>query len=57
MATKAFNHAVDLYCAGEDAACRAWVADALKVAHHCDDGGVLEKTLHSKLAQLQLGAE
>lgn len=55
MATKAFNQAVDMYCASDDVGCRVWVAQALKIAHCCDDEGKLERLLHKQLVKLQLG--
>lgn len=53
IATKSFNHAVDLYCNGQDEACKNWVGKALNIAHFCDDGGALERLLQSKLLGLK----
>ncbi|KAE8452848.1 hypothetical protein EG329_013120 [Mollisiaceae sp. DMI_Dod_QoI] len=53
IATKAFNHAIDLYCAGADEGCRDWAGRALNIAHYCTDGGSLEKLLQSKLVGLK----
>jgi hypothetical protein len=54
MATRSFNYAVDLYCAGDDYGCKNWAAKALNIAHYCTDAGALERTLQSKLAVLKL---
>jgi len=53
IATKSFNHAVDLYCSGDDNGCRSWAGRALNVAHFCSDGGALEKLLQDKLLNLR----
>ncbi|TVY81885.1 Sporulation-specific protein [Lachnellula suecica] len=53
IASKAFNHAVDLYCGGEDEACRNWASKALNIAHFCADNGVLEELLQNKLVGLK----
>ncbi len=57
VATRAFNHAVDLYCAGDDAACQRWAAKAINVAHYCPDDGILERLLQSKLVQLDFDTQ
>lgn len=53
MATRAFNHAIDLYCAGEDEGCKNWAGRALNIAHYCADEGALERQLQNKLIGLK----
>lgn len=53
MATKAFNHAVDLYIAGDDEKSKDWAGKALNIAHYSMDEGSLEKVLQSKLLELK----
>jgi len=53
IASKAFNHAVDLYCGGNDEGCKNWASKALNIAHFCADGGVLERLLQTKYAGLK----
>ncbi|KUJ18222.1 SPO22-domain-containing protein [Mollisia scopiformis] len=53
VATKAFNHAVDLYCTGDDENCKNWAGRALNIAHYVNDEGNLEKLLQSKLLGLK----
>ncbi len=53
IATKAFNHAVDLYCSGDDKGCKNWAYKALSIAHFCNDDGALEELLQTKLAGLK----
>ncbi|RDL39259.1 uncharacterized protein BP5553_03599 [Venustampulla echinocandica] len=53
IATKSFNHAIDLYCNGQDEACKTWVGKALNITHFCDDGGALERLLQNKLMGLK----
>ena len=53
IATKAFNHAVDLYCSSEDDASQNWAGKALNIAHYCADEGALERTLQTKLLSLK----
>jgi hypothetical protein len=57
VATRAFNHAVDLYCSGDDDGCKKWAAQSLNIAHFCPDGGVLESLLQSKYAGLKFDGE
>ncbi|KAG9232181.1 meiosis protein SPO22/ZIP4 like-domain-containing protein [Amylocarpus encephaloides] len=54
MATRAFNHAVDLYCLDQDDACRNWASKALNIAHFCNDNGALEAFLRERFAVLRL---
>ncbi|CAG8979159.1 hypothetical protein HYALB_00000293 [Hymenoscyphus albidus] len=54
IASRAFNHAVDLYCNEQDDECREWAAKALNIAHFCNDGGALKRLLEEKLAGLNL---
>ncbi|TAQ83981.1 hypothetical protein B7494_g7694 [Chlorociboria aeruginascens] len=56
VCTRAFNHAVDLYCAGDDNASRAWAEKALNIAHLCRDNGSLERLLQSKFVGLKWDA-
>jgi hypothetical protein len=53
IATRSFNYAVDLYCAGDDNGCKDWAGKALNIAHYCADEGALERTLQSKLVVLK----
>ncbi|PQE27929.1 hypothetical protein CJF30_00009126 [Rutstroemia sp. NJR-2017a BBW] len=55
LATKSFNHAIDLYIADQDDACRRWAEKALNVAKMCADGGALYELLKGKLAGLRFG--
>ncbi|KAH8599135.1 meiosis protein SPO22/ZIP4 like-domain-containing protein [Bisporella sp. PMI_857] len=50
--TRAFNHAIDLYCNEQDEKCKSWGAKALSLAHHCADSGDLRRLLESKWAGL-----
>jgi hypothetical protein len=54
IATKAFNHAVDLYLGQQEEACKVWASKAINVAHFVDDRGNLEQFLQEKLAGLLL---
>lgn len=54
IATRSFNYAVDLYCAGDEDGCKIWAAKALNIAHYYSDEGALEKQLQSKLMALKL---
>ncbi len=56
IATRSFNYAIDLYCAGDDNGCKNWAGKALNVAHYCADDGALERMLQSKLVVLNLGS-
>ncbi len=53
MATKVFNHAVDLYIAGDDEKSKDWAGKALNIAHYCIDEGGLERVLQGKLLELK----
>ncbi|TVY49609.1 hypothetical protein LOCC1_G000373 [Lachnellula occidentalis] len=53
IASKAFNHAVDLYCGGQDIACKNWASKALNIAHYCADNGALERLFQTKYAGLK----
>ncbi|RFU28018.1 hypothetical protein B7463_g8334, partial [Scytalidium lignicola] len=52
ISSSAFNHAIDLYCAGDDDATKIWAGKALNIAHLVQDDGALERLLQSKLLQL-----
>ncbi|KAL1391665.1 meiosis protein SPO22/ZIP4 like-domain-containing protein [Phyllosticta capitalensis] len=56
LATTAYNHAVDFYCAENDAKCKVWgeAAVGLAGAGRKSDGGRLEGVLRRKLADLAL---
>jgi hypothetical protein len=54
IATRSFNYAIDLYCAGDDNGCKNWTGKALNIAHYCADEGALERMLQSKLVVLKL---
>ncbi|EHL01098.1 hypothetical protein M7I_2959 [Glarea lozoyensis 74030] len=54
IATKAFNHAVDLYLGQQEDACKVWASKAINVAHFVNDEGALERLLQEKLAGLLL---
>ena len=54
IATRSFNYAVDLYCAGDEDGCKNWAAKALNIAHYCSDDGALERQLQNKLVVLKL---
>ncbi|TVY21229.1 hypothetical protein LARI1_G000647 [Lachnellula arida] len=56
IASKAFNHAVDLYCGGQDIACKNWASKALNIAHYCADNGALERLFQTKYAGLKFDA-
>jgi hypothetical protein len=53
IATRAFNHAVDLYCSEQDDACKTWAGKAFNIAHLCNDDGALERTLQGKFLGLK----
>ena len=55
IATKAFNHAVDLYCGGHDEECKNWAGKAINLSHFCGDGGALERLLGGKFIGLRFG--
>ena len=57
MVTRAYNFAIDYYCAENFEACQVWAAKALRLAHYMPDNGVLEHLLQGKYAELTLGAE
>ena len=57
VATRAFNHAVDLYCSDDDEGCKNWAGQALNIAHFCADEGALEKLLQGKFAGLKLDGQ
>ena len=57
IATNAFNYSIDLYCAGDDEACKVWSAKALNLARYCGDEGRLERTLQTKLFGLRWDVE
>lgn len=53
ISARAFNHAIDLYCTGDDEGCKNWADRALNIAHHVNDGGSLERLLQNKLLGLK----
>ncbi|KAL6717482.1 sporulation-specific protein 22 [Lecanora helva] len=48
LVATSFNHAIDLYCATQEAACRRWAERALALSDLCDDGGRLHGLLQEK---------
>jgi len=52
MATVAFNEGVDLYARRDNEMARQWIMEAISLAHHCADEGVLETLLHDKFLML-----
>lgn len=50
--TMAFNHAIDLYCKGDDNACKRWAAKAIGISSFCSDNGALQGVLEGKLIGL-----
>lgn len=48
-----FNHAIDYYARSEEASCREWVLQAMKLAAYVDDQGTLGKTLRERFDQLR----
>lgn len=54
IVTRAFNYAIDLYCAQDEIGCKNWAGKALNVVHYCSDQGALERLLQSKWALLRL---
>ncbi|KAG0646199.1 Sporulation-specific 22 [Hyphodiscus hymeniophilus] len=57
VATRAFNHSVDLYLAKNDEGCKDWAGQALNIAHCIPDGGALERLLQSKWAGLNFDSD
>lgn len=57
LATTAFNHAVDLYCASDDEACKTWAEKALNLAMEANDGRHLYETLQGKWLLLNVGGQ
>ena len=57
VATRAFNHAVDLYISHSDEGCKDWAGGAMNIAHFCADGGTLERLLQSKWAGLKFDGD
>ncbi|KAG9248179.1 meiosis protein SPO22/ZIP4 like-domain-containing protein [Calycina marina] len=53
IVTRAFNHAVDLYCASKDQECLSWAQRALGIAQYYPDNGGLKRLLENRLAGLQ----
>ncbi|KAK6447658.1 hypothetical protein FP744_10003908 [Trichoderma asperellum] len=53
LVATAFNHGIEYYVRGEGDACHRWALEAMNLANHVDDGGVMRDMLHDKFAQLQ----
>ncbi|APA16318.1 hypothetical protein SS1G_14347 [Sclerotinia sclerotiorum 1980 UF-70] len=53
LATKSFNHAIDLYSADQDEACKRWAGKSIAVAGYCGDGGSLKKLLVGRFGGLK----
>ena len=56
IATTTFNHAIDLYCAGDDVRCRQWAEKAILLAHLMDGNSGLHELLQSKFVLLEVKA-
>lgn len=57
MATTAFNHGLDSFGMNLDTNFREWMAQAINLAHCCDDEGALERTLQKSYASLKLDGQ
>ena len=48
LAAATFNRAIDFYSSGQDANCRHWAEQALRLSSMSGDGGVLHTLLQEK---------
>ncbi|ESZ92874.1 hypothetical protein SBOR_6737 [Sclerotinia borealis F-4128] len=48
LATKSFNHSIDLYSADQDVACKRWAEKSIGIAGYCKDGGSLGRLLRER---------
>ena len=55
MATKAQNHAVDLFFADQKDECLLWLEKGINLAQYCSDEGVLVGILQKKHSEVRLG--
>ncbi|KAK6602521.1 hypothetical protein H4I95_06458 [Botrytis cinerea] len=53
LATKSFNHAIDLYSADQDEACKRWADKSILIAGYCDDAGSLKRLLTQRFGGLK----
>ncbi|TEY71192.1 hypothetical protein BOTCAL_0099g00190 [Botryotinia calthae] len=53
LATKSFNHAIDLYSADQDEACKRWADKSILIAGYCDDAGSLKRLLMQRFGGLK----
>ncbi|TGO20156.1 hypothetical protein BTUL_0001g01680 [Botrytis tulipae] len=52
LATKSFNHAIDLFSTDQDEACKRWADKSILIAGYCDDAGSLKRHLIQKFGGL-----
>ncbi|BFZ64485.1 sporulation-specific protein 22 [Saitoella coloradoensis] len=52
LAGKLWNHAIDLWCAGDAGGCNKWCEYALSVCRFVRDGGLLEQQLQQNYTQI-----
>ncbi|KAF7952888.1 hypothetical protein EAE96_006111 [Botrytis aclada] len=53
LATKSFNHAIDLYSADQDEGCKRWAEKSILIAGYCDDAGSLKRLLMQRFGGLK----
>ncbi|KAF7883240.1 uncharacterized protein EAF02_005160 [Botrytis sinoallii] len=53
LATKSFNHAIDLFSADKDEACKRWAEKSILIAGYCDDAGSLKRLLVQRFGGLK----
>ncbi|KAA8565380.1 hypothetical protein EYC84_011087 [Monilinia fructicola] len=53
LATKSFNHAIDLYSANQDDVCKRWAEKSIVIAGYCVDGGSLQRFLRERFEGLR----
>ncbi|TGO23157.1 hypothetical protein BPAE_0142g00190 [Botrytis paeoniae] len=53
LATKSFNHAIDLFSADQDEACKRWADKSILIAGYCDDAGSLKRLLVQRFGGLK----
>ncbi|KAF7916982.1 uncharacterized protein EAE98_010413 [Botrytis deweyae] len=53
LATKSFNHAIDLFSADKDEACKRWAEKSILIAGYCDDAGSLQRLLVQRFGGLK----
>ncbi|KAF7947325.1 uncharacterized protein EAE97_004574 [Botrytis byssoidea] len=52
LATKSFNHAIDLFSTDQDEACKRWANKSILIAGYCNDAGSLKRHLIQKFGGL-----